>query len=202
MALTSSTTSSATNTNQPNLDLAITADGDAVKWCVIESLDTDPDPAAPMNNDACFVSSRPTGHILSGREVRRISIWLQDSVGNVSLSPGVDTIDFPLPSVIEVTGPTEIDQYGCSEAIKLNYKDAYGLASYPESNETISLSGESSGAFYSDAGCITAVSTVTMNAGETSLKYYFKSSTLEPLTLMASCSSANDSLSTASHPCL
>jgi hypothetical protein len=189
VAVTSQTTNSATNTNQSLLDLSITADTGAVKWCVGESLDSAADPVAPLYNDVCFVSSRPTAYTLTGRGVRRVSVWTQNSNNVVSLA-GTDTIDFPLPSTLALAGPSSIIQSECSAALTVTQKDAYGLVSLAPTATTVALTGKGAGNFYSDLGCTSVVTSVSITSGQSSQKFYFKSSTRASYTFVTTAFSS------------
>ncbi len=197
IAITSSTTNSSVNTNQAVLNLSITADTGAVKWCVKESLNSDSDPTTPLSTDPCFVSTRPTTHTLTGRGVRRITVWTQNSWNNLSATPGTDTIDFPLPSgLAPLAGPSKLPQSGCSDVITVTQIDSYGLPSTSAAGSptTVTLSGAGGGSFYSDAGCTVPTSSLTLSTGESSKSYYFKSNVLGTLTLAASAFSGTQTL--------
>lgn len=201
VSATNPVTSSSTNTNVALNNLSITGDTGAVKWCVIEQLSTDAAPSEPAVNDACFVSTRPTTHTLAGRGLRRLYVYTLDNNDNRSLTAATDDLDFPLPTVIELTGPGSIPQSGCSDALRVVFKDSYGMDSFFSSATTVTLSGGST--LYSDAGCLAAnnITSISVGSGQVqSAKFYFKSATLGALTLQAAAFSTSDTLSTSVDP--
>jgi alpha-tubulin suppressor-like RCC1 family protein len=160
IALSDPLTGSTTHTNHAANTIAITGDMNAVKWCVLESLSTDPDPA-----------------------------------GHVSTSAGTDTLEFPLPSSLTMTGPASVTQFGCSDPITVTALDSYGLTSPAATANAVTLTGAGSGSFYSDAGCTAAI-TQTLGAGESSRVIYYKSSATGALTLQAAGFSATPNFGT------
>lgn len=115
VVMTDQNTLDTTHTNHAANTITITLDTDAVKWCVMDDISTNPTPTTPAANDACFVTPRPTSYTLTGRGVRKVYVFTQDSATNVGTA-GVATFDFPLPSVLTITGSTTALASGCSDA--------------------------------------------------------------------------------------
>ena len=186
IALTATVSGSAVNTNVTGITVAITGDTDAAAWCLIEGLSGGAVPAAPSSADVCFGTPRPTAFTLTGRGLRALYAYTRDAAGNVSAAAGTDTLDFPLPSTIVVTAPSEIQLSACSDRIVIEQRDSYGLPSPGVGATSITpLSGNGSGTYYSDPACGSSITTSSIAGGSTSVAIYLKDATAESLTLAA-----------------
>jgi hypothetical protein len=133
--------------------------------------------------------------------VRKVYVYTQDTAENVSSTAGSAQIDFPLPTVLAMTGPSSIPQSGCSDAITIKETDSYGLSSPADTGGTaLTLSGAGSGSFYSDAGCTTSATSATIAAGGNSIKVYYKSATTGSVALQASGLSTSATLNSSVDP--
>lgn len=174
VTLTGTESASTSFTNAAANALAITGDTDATRWCVIETSSSATSPTKPLFDDACFSTPSPTTMTLSGRGPRKIYAFTKDIAGNVS-DAGLSSFSFPLPSDASASGPLKIFTNECSPAITLLALDRNGLSSPADSALTFTLADSGTGgAFYSDAGCETAVTTVAINSGAKTKSFYFK----------------------------
>lgn len=98
------TTSSTTLTTSSTPDLLISGDTDAVRWCLIEQLDSDPSPSNPNSSDLCFSLLRPTTVTLSATGNRAVYLYTQDSSGNISASPALATIHYTTIGAFNISG--------------------------------------------------------------------------------------------------
>lgn len=87
-------TASTTQTYDPTIAISITNDMDAMKWCVQDWDASGSAPAAPLYNDACFVTSRPTNHTFAASGNRNISVYTLDVASNVSTTAGTHNITY------------------------------------------------------------------------------------------------------------
>ncbi len=76
-------------TNQSSPALLITADTDATAWCVKEQAGIAAAPSAPLYNDSCFVTTRPTTVALTTTGTRKVYVFTRDVASNVSASYGM-----------------------------------------------------------------------------------------------------------------
>jgi hypothetical protein len=124
VSMTDPNTGSATNTNQVLVNLSITGDTDAYKWCRIMQLSTDPAPAQPSLNDVCWVTPRPTNVYMDATGSRSLYVFTRDLAGNLSAS-GSSTINYsnvaPNDPVLAITDSvTGLSTYAKSTATNLS----------------------------------------------------------------------------------
>jgi hypothetical protein len=82
------------------------------------------------------------------------------------------------------TANSAVSAGACNE-ISLQLLDPTGTATAITKDVTVNLSGEKSGAYYSDSACTSQISAVTYAAGSTSVKVYYLNATSESVTLSA-----------------
>jgi alpha-tubulin suppressor-like RCC1 family protein len=90
------------------------------------------------------------------------------------------------PAVLALGGPASQAAGQCSQVFSLSLKDSYGNAAQAVSDTTVNVTGAGSGAFYSDAACASAVSSVTIGAGSGSGSFFVRDVRAESLALSAS----------------
>ncbi|MBI1908427.1 hypothetical protein HYS28_03350, partial [Candidatus Uhrbacteria bacterium] len=91
-------------------------------------------------------------------------------------------------TVLALTGPTSLNA-NCSSAYTITTKDAYANVSNVTGNTIVNLTGGGSGTFYSDAGCASPVTSVTVSTGTSTQSFYLQDSAAESLTLTTSATS-------------
>ena len=94
VTLSDITSGSSSVTNQTPAGLSVQFDTDAVKWCVIEQALASAAPAAPLWNNACWITPRPVSVGLAATGVRRVFVYTKDIAGNVSPAAGVSQINY------------------------------------------------------------------------------------------------------------
>lgn len=90
---------------------------------------------------------------------------------------------------IEIEGPRRVWIGSCSRAFRIHFVDAKGRDTTVSSATPVTLSGQATGAFYSDARCTNAVSVVTAAQGSGFVEFYYKNDAAEFLTLQATTGS-------------
>ncbi|MGE3757997.1 MAG: Ig-like domain-containing protein, partial [Pseudobdellovibrionaceae bacterium] len=93
VVMSDSNTASTTETNQVLVNLAITNDAEAVRWCKVMQAAVDPDPALPTYGDQCWLSTEPTTHYMDATGSRKIFVYIRDTAGNIS-NAGTATIGY------------------------------------------------------------------------------------------------------------
>lgn len=86
-------------------------------------------------------------------------------------------------SSISIAGPTAGLATYCSDPFIATLKDATGAIATTTEDLTITLSGSGAGAFYSDAGCATPLTTMAVPTGSSIVTFYVNSSTPAALTV-------------------
>lgn len=95
----------------------------------------------------------------------------------------------PASQLVFGTAPQSLVAGACSPAATAVAQDALGNASPVAAATAVDLSSTSSGAtFYSDPGCATAVTSVTLNAGQSAVSLYWKDTAAGAPTLTAQAS--------------
>jgi alpha-tubulin suppressor-like RCC1 family protein len=93
-----------------------------------------------------------------------------------------------LPVAIQLAGPSSGIAGACSGAYSLQLADDRGAATVSSDGVSIALSGAGHGAFYADAACAQAVTSVAIAAGGGSAQVYLKDTVAESLSLSAQAS--------------
>jgi hypothetical protein len=115
------------------------------------------------------------------------------TVGNYTMSGsstlGTGTLPVSIiantASVIAVSGPSSIYSGSCNQYV-LKSQDAYSNVATVTANKTFPLNGKSSGNFYSDSNCTTAITTLNLLAGTSSQNFYFQDSSVGDSTTLTS----------------
>jgi hypothetical protein len=81
-------------TNQSTVNLSITNDTDAVRWCLFERSSVAAPPSIPAFNSGCWVAARPTTVALGSTGTRRVYVYTKDIAENVSPAPAVASINY------------------------------------------------------------------------------------------------------------
>jgi hypothetical protein len=81
-------------TNQSTVNLSITLDTNAVRWCIYERSSLAAPPGQPAWNDACWHTTRPTQVALGATGSRRVYVYTQDIAYNISPGSGVALITY------------------------------------------------------------------------------------------------------------
>lgn len=91
-----------------------------------------------------------------------------------------------VPSKLVLTGgAASLVAGACSQVYTVTSQDSYSNAANVSSDTTVTLSGEGSGQYYTDATCTTPTGTVTILNGTSATSFYFRDITTEALTLSA-----------------
>lgn len=101
-----------------------------------------------------------------------------------SLTPGslsLNVVAGP-PTQLTLSGPTSINSGDCRAYIA-QALDTNSFASPLSSAKSIQLTGGGSGLFYSDGGCASTTTSTTINSGQSSAVFYYKSNSVQSLTL-------------------
>lgn len=109
---------------------------------------------------------------------------------NQTINPGA-------PAQFSIDAPiTQLAANTCSPAFTVRTQDIYGNNSNVSTNTTVNIASTLAGVIYSDFGCKTAVTNVTVNTGTSSRTFYFMDGTVENVTVTASgvLTSANQNL--------
>ncbi|MBX3023071.1 MAG: hypothetical protein KF799_15450 [Bdellovibrionales bacterium] len=114
---------STTQTNQFTVDLAITVDTDAVRWCPIMQAAAAAAPSSPALNDSCWRTSRPTQQLVDATGSRKLYVFTRDSAANVG-SPGVATIDYSIlppadPSLTVADATTALSDFAKGQSLNI-----------------------------------------------------------------------------------
>ena len=92
--------------------------------------------------------------------------------------------------VLKISGSTSINTNTCVPYAVMT-TDSSGISTNVSSNMSVTMGGEGTGLFYSDSGCTTSSSTVTINAG-TSLSYiYYKAGSAQNLVFSSTATGAS-----------
>ncbi|MGZ3791890.1 MAG: beta strand repeat-containing protein, partial [Bdellovibrio sp.] len=89
------------------------------------------------------------------------------------------------PTKLVWSGPSFAGAGTCSTALTITTQDATSQVTNVTSLTTVSLAGQASGGFYSDAGCSNSITQVTIGAGNSSVNLYYKDGIGESVTLTA-----------------
>jgi hypothetical protein len=100
------------------------------------------------------------------------------SSGSIAL-----TVTSGTPAQLVVSAPSSVAAGLCSNAFTVYSRDASGNNANVPSNKTVNLSGQGTGSFYSDSGCVTPVAAVVINSGANSTSFWFKDTKAETLTV-------------------
>ncbi|MGZ6426674.1 MAG: Ig-like domain-containing protein [Bdellovibrio sp.] len=95
------------------------------------------------------------------------------------------TLVIPPPTKLVWSGPTFGKNGACSGALTITSQDGTNQSANVTDNTVVTLGGQGSGSFYSDAGCGSSISQATINAGSSSTVVYFKDTVGETLTFTA-----------------
>jgi hypothetical protein len=87
--------------------------------------------------------------------------------------------------LVFVTDPQTVVAGVCSAVVTLRTEDAFGNASAVEADAPIALSADSGMTFFTDAGCTSPTTTVTVLAGTSTASFYFRDTTAGLPTLTA-----------------
>ncbi|MBL8953864.1 MAG: right-handed parallel beta-helix repeat-containing protein, partial [Myxococcaceae bacterium] len=87
--------------------------------------------------------------------------------------------------LVFTTAPQTLPVGGCSAAATVQPRDAFGNTSAPAAAQTVGLSSGAGVTFYSNAGCTTAATSVTLGAGSTSASLWFRGTQTGMRTLTA-----------------
>ena len=91
------------------------------------------------------------------------------------------------PSKLLLAGASTVNLNTCA-AFAVIVNDASGTPANVSSNLSVSLTGNSTGGFYSDAGCSAPVSSVTVSSGANNAPFYFRTSTAGSFLFMSMAS--------------
>jgi hypothetical protein len=116
------------------------------------------------------------------------SFYFKDStVGNPTVnvtasglgtSPQIETINPAVPTKLVMITPARTVLAGaCSGVVTVQSQNNSSVASNVQSNTTATLTSTSVTTFYSDSGCTTAVTSVTLAAGTNTANFYFRDNT-------------------------
>lgn len=112
------------------------------------------------------------------------AVTLTAASGALTAATQAQTINAGTPTQLGFLAPaTTMASGSCSLAFTVQSQDTLGNASAVGSNTTVTLSNTGSGAFYSDLGCVTPITTRVITNGTHSQSFYFKDAVAESTTL-------------------
>ncbi|MCM2280035.1 MAG: hypothetical protein NDJ89_18330 [Oligoflexia bacterium] len=114
-----------------------------------------------------------------------LSAILSDAAGNSRTSNAVNVTLGGGASKLVLSGPVSAQAGVCSAAFTMTTQNADNTVTAVSSDVTVNLSGAGSGAFYTDDGCGSSATSVTISGGSSTKTFYFKSTVAEPLILSA-----------------
>ncbi|MES2964462.1 MAG: invasin domain 3-containing protein [Bdellovibrionota bacterium] len=181
VAMTDPNTSSATQTNQFSVNLSITADTDAVRWCPMIQANADAAPAAPLVSDSCWRSTRPTVQLIDATGLRKLYVFTRDTAGNVGAA-GTATITYSTvlpadPTITLADDVTALADYAKQTALDVSITGDTGAVRWclSETQSTRPALGTSTctGGTGPSSGWFTArPTTFTLSAGEALKRVY------------------------------
>lgn len=138
------------------------------RQCVKEAAVGAAAPAAPLANDACFVTfATPAMLTLTAQGDRRVYVWLSDNAGNISSAPA--TYDIWLDSVAPAA-PTGLGVVAGHRSLTFTFNnatDASGVQGYEVGTSLISGSGYSFGSIVAPQNGATTTTVLTLPNGVT-----------------------------------
>ena len=96
-------------------------------------------------------------------------------------------------SSVAITAPTNVGSTNCSTAITLTSKNASSATISVDQALSISLSSNGTATFYSDSGCSSSITSISIPAASSSVQVYYSSSTPGTRTLTATPTSVTAS---------
>ena len=113
------------------------------------------------------------------------SITATDTVtGSITgTQTGITVQSSPATKLVLTAGPTTATAGTCSAVYTVQAQDTYGNAVNVTSSVQVNLTGAGAGVFYSDSGCSSSVTNVTIAASSSAQSFYFKDTTAQSVTL-------------------
>ena len=100
------------------------------------------------------------------------------------------------PTKLALTGSAVLSAGTCSSAYTVTVEDSYGNATNATANVQVNLSGGGTGVFYSNSGCTTSASNITIASGTSTGMFYFKDTSAQALTFSGADNAHNLSTGT------
>lgn len=128
-------TNSSTQTNQGTVNLNISSTSDALAWCSLEQNSASAAPSAPLFNDACFVTTKPTIQNLSAVGDRRVYVYVRDRAYNISTTAATADITYSTTAANTATlaisdGTTGSTNFARQSAIAVNITNDTGATKW------------------------------------------------------------------------
>ncbi len=105
VTLSDPNTGSTTLTSSSPANLTITGDTGATSWCVFEQAAAASAPSAPLYNNACWVSSRPTTKAMGALGNRTVYVYTMNVADDVSAAAATASIDYSNTPTITSIAP-------------------------------------------------------------------------------------------------
>ncbi len=117
------------------------------------------------------------------------SITLAAASGGLTTGTAGVTINPGTSNTLAISGSATVTAGICSGAYTITTSDALGNTAAVTGNITVDLSGNRSGAFYSDSGCSSSTTSVVVGTGTSTQTFYFLDNTAEAPTFYAASAS-------------